>query len=780
MTAWRIRVNGTVQGVGFRPMVWRLARDCGIRGRVWNDAAGVVIDAWIREDGLDAFLQKLRRETPPLARIEDISCTQLASTGTAPDTFEIVESGQGQVQTNVAADAATCPDCLADILDPANRRYRYPFTNCTHCGPRLSIIRAIPYDRANTSMADFEMCPQCRAEYEDPSDRRFHAQPNACPDCGPRLWLEDRQGNELPPDSGRDAIATAARLIREGWIIAIKGIGGIHLACDATCDTAVSRLRKRKHRYAKALALMASDIAMIERYASMDAAEAELLRDMAAPIVVLRASGQQLAADVAPGQNSLGFMLPYTPLHHLLMQELDAPIVLTSGNRSEEPQAISNADARLRLKDIADAFLLHDRNIVNRLDDSVIRMADGQSRMLRRARGYAPEPIKLPRGFDIAEPILALGGELKNTFCLATSSGRAVLSQHIGNLEEPNTFADFRRMLALYQRLFGCSPRVIVIDRHPDYLSSQLGKRLAEENGLELVGVQHHHAHIASCMVEHGRELTSARVLGIVLDGLGYGENDELWGGEFLLADYFGSKRIARFQPVPLLGGNKATYEPWRNTLAHLLSLPDVQQLFERHADLPIIEYLNTRPLTVLQTMFDKRLNSPPASSAGRLFDAVAAALGICREAVHFEGQAAMELEAVAAPQMPCQERHAYPWSLEDNTLVWAPMWHALLVDLQKDISRAVIAARFHHCLANALAHTAAGLCREQRIHTVVLSGGVFQNRLLLERTSLLLREKQLEVLSPHQYPANDGGLSLGQAAIALAARHAGSRAALE
>ncbi|WP_295513225.1 carbamoyltransferase HypF [Thiolapillus sp.] len=617
------------------------------------------------------------------------------------------------------------------------------------------------------------------SEYEDPSDRRFHAQPNACPDCGPRLWLEDGQGNVLPPDAGRDVIETTARLLREGQIVAIKGIGGIHLACDAGNDAAVSRLRSRKQRYAKALALMAADIAMIKSYARISPAEAALLQDRAAPIVVLQAAGKRLAADIAPGQVTLDFMLPYTPLHHLLMQALDAPIVLTSGNRSEEPQVIRNADARARLTDIADCFLLHDRDIVNRLDDSVVRVADGQARLLRRARGYAPQPLRLPKGFDERISLLAMGGELKNSFCLV-KEGRAIVSQHMGNLGEPATFADYRQALQLYQALYDVSPAIIAIDAHPDYLCSQLGKRLADENNLELVRVQHHHAHIASCMAEHGRELTSPRVLGIALDGLGYGENGELWGGEFLLADYFGSKRVARFQPVPLLGGNKAARQPWRNTLSYLLSLPDAQQLFERYANLPIIEYLKSKPLSVLQTLFDRGLNSPPASSAGRLFDAVAAALGICREEVYFEGQATMELEALAAGEMQQQKRHAYGCSTIDNTLVWAPLWYSLLEDLQKGVDAAVVSARFHHGLAKAVSAMAVRLCEAWQTDTVVLGGGVFQNRLLLEQTSLLLREHPLTVLSPRHFPANDGGLSLGQAVIAMASRHSGAQHAPE
>ncbi len=767
MNAQRIRVRGIVQGVGLRPTVWRLAREGGLRGEVWNDAEGVLIHAWGEAPALDNFVERLQREAPPLARIDGVE--RAALDGLAPpEDFRILLSRDGEARTGVAADAATCPACLAEVLDPDNRRYRYPFTNCTHCGPRLSIIRTIPYDRAHTSMAAFPMCPACQAEYDDPADRRFHAQPNACPVCGPKAWLEDADGAAIAPAAGEDAIGATARLIREGRIVAIKGIGGFHLACDAGNAEAVARLRRNKQRYHKAFALMARDMDMVGRYAEVGDEEAKLLQETAAPIVILQAAGERLAEGIAPKQDSLGFMLPYTPLHHLLLQELERPIVLTSGNRSDEPQCTGNDEAKERLSGIAEAFLLHDREIVNRLDDSVLRLADGAPRLLRRARGYAPQPIPLAADLADERAILALGGELKNSFCLLRG-GEAILSQHMGDLEEAATWRDYLHNLELYRRLYDFRPELLVVDRHPNYLSTQLGRRLAAEGGIELVEVQHHHAHIAASMAEHGVP-RNAQVLGVALDGLGMGEGGELWGGEFLLAGYAGYRRLGGFQPVAMPGGAQAMREPWRNTLAHLLALPDGEQLMQHHRDLDIFRFLQQQPLATLQAMIRKGLNSPPASSAGRLFDAVAAALGICRDQAGFEGQAAIELEAVASPHFAAEAGNGYDFDWCDGRLQWEALWTQLLEDLQRGTATGVIAARFHHGLIGAVGTTATELAREQGVDTVALSGGVLQNRLLLEGLGNLLRERGLQVLSPLAIPANDGGLSLGQAVVALAA----------
>ncbi len=763
----RIRVTGVVQGVGFRPSVWHHARDCGIQGDVCNDSQGVLIHAWGSDAALHAFCQRIQNQAPPLARVEHLRCSEWNE---APQTvgFRIISSHAGNAQTEIAADAATCAACLAEILDPDNRRYRYPFTNCTHCGPRLSIIRKIPYDRAHTSMSQFRMCKRCQAEYDDPGNRRFHAQPNACPDCGPKLWLEGHQGKPYANLPGADAICTAAHLLKQGAIVAIKGIGGVHLACDASNTEAVARLRKRKHRDRKAFALMAADLQMVEEYAQLSKLESSLLQDQAAPIVLLSAQGRKLPQNIAPAQHSLGFMLPYSPLHHLLMTHMNAPIVLTSGNHSDEPQVISNTEARQRLTQIADFLLLHDRDIVNRLDDSVLRVIDKQSRIMRRARGYAPGSVALPPGFEESDRILALGAELKQTFCLIKSA-RAIVSQHIGDLEDMRTLHSARQQLHLYQQLFDFEAQTVVIDRHPDYLSSQWGHMLAQQHELRLIEVQHHHAHLAACMVEHGFERHSTAMLGIALDGLGYGDDGELWWGEFLLADYLGYRRLAHFQAVPLLGGKVAMREPWRNLLAHLWSLPDQQRVFERYSHLNCMRLIGQKNLSVLRRMFDTQLNSPPASSAGRLFDAVAAAIGINPERITYEGQAAMELESLARAAMSAQKNAAYGYRLHNNVIDWEPLWWMLLDDLHKGTDAAIIAARFHHGLAAAIAETAASLCTRQGMDKVLLSGGVWQNRLLLEQTTSLLCKTGLQVFSHRHFPANDGAISLGQAAIAAA-----------
>jgi hydrogenase maturation protein HypF len=768
MIAERIRVTGIVQGVGFRPTVWRLAHECGLAGQVWNDAEGVLIQAWASAGQLDEFVRRLRQEQPPLARIESILRAPLTDVSDVPGAFTIQPSLEGEVRTGVAADAATCPECLAEVMGADDRRYRYPFTNCTHCGPRLSIVRAIPYDRANTSMASFPMCPRCQAEYEDPADRRFHAQPNACAECGPQVWLENAEGRRVASDQGCDAIETAARLIRAGRIVAIKGIGGIHLACDASNAEVVDTLRLRKHRYQKALALMARDVDMVGRFARVGKTELRLLTDSTAPVVVVDAEGETLAPGVAPGQRTLGFMLPYTPLHHLLMQNMRHPVVLTSGNRSDEPQTIDNQDARRRLGRIADYYLLHDRDIVNRLDDSVLRVADDKPRILRRARGYAPTPLLLPADFSTGRSILAMGSELKNTFCLL-KEGKAVVSQHMGDLEDAPTFDDYQNNLQLYQQLYDFTPDLIVVDMHPNYLSTRLGEQLAADTGTRLIKVQHHHAHITSCMAEHGMAMDCSRVLGVALDGLGYAEGGEIWGGEFLLADYRDFERVGHFQPVAMPGGAQAMREPWRNTYAQLSACLGWENVSSGYKDLDTVRYLTAKPLDVMQKMIDRGLNSPKASSAGRLFDAVAAALGVCRDAAAYEGQAAIELESLASSCFAAQWGSVYGFRWEDGVLYWQPLWEALLADVRTGVAIEVIAARFHHTLAAAIAHATGGLCRQHGVDTVVLNGGVLQNRLLLESIGALLRHRGLIVLAPSLLPANDGGLAFGQAVIGAA-----------
>jgi hydrogenase maturation protein HypF len=765
------RVRGLVQGVGFRPTIWRLATSLGLRGEVSNDGDGVLIRAWGPSEALDRFALALHRDAPPLSRIDEIVRHPVIGRPESND-FRIVESRVGRVRTGVVRDAATCSECLTEVLDPADRRYRYPFTNCTHCGPRLSIVRAIPYDRANTSMASFNMCPVCLAEYRSPANRRFHAQPNACPDCGPRVWLTDAQGDELQLPSTDDAVQAAADAIRNGRIVAVKGIGGFHLACDATNEDSVARLRLRKRRYAKPFALMARDIETIGQYVRVSDDERRALSGPAAPIVVLDRidAGGPLAPSIAPGQSNLGFMLPYSPLHHLLMLDLADPIVLTSGNRSDEPQAIANDQALSSLAGIADLWLLHDRDIISRLDDSVVRVAAGTPRLLRRARGYAPEPVQIGDGFVDAPPVVAMGAELKSTICLLRE-GRAIVSQHIGDLEDAATHADYRRTLSHYRDLHRFSPALVAVDAHPDYLSTQWGEACAREEGHRLAHIPHHHAHVASCLAEHRVAVDAPPALAIVLDGLGYGEGGTLWGGEILLADYVSAERLASFVPVPLLGGACAAREPWRNAFAHLSQFIGWDDVCRQYPDLAIVRQLAAKPVGTLRAMMASGLNAPPASSAGRLFDAVAAALGISPEACVYEGQAAIALEALAATALG-ESGDGYMGAIVAGPIEmisWAMMWRTLLADLARGVETARIAARFHAGLALTLASTVRRFAGDRGVSTVVLGGGVFQNRLLLEAVTFNLDAHGLMVLSPRLLPANDGGISLGQATIAAA-----------
>jgi hydrogenase maturation protein HypF len=760
-----IRARGVVQGVGFRPAIWHLGRQYRLTGSVWNDGEGVMIHAFGAEQDLASFVEQIPLRLPPLARLDSLEVEDLA--GIAPCEFQIVASRSHGIDTPISADAATCPDCLAEIADPRNRRYRYPFTNCTHCGPRLSIVKNVPYDRCNTSMAEFPMCPNCQQEYADPADRRFHAQANCCPACGPKLWLEDKCGQILAAD---DPICRAAELIRQGYIVAIKGLGGFHLACDASNADAVDRLRQVKRRYAKPFALMARDAAMVSRYASVSPQELTALQECAAPIVLLQAGGEALAAGVAPGDDKLGFMLPYTPLHSLLMQELDAPIVLTSGNIRDEPQCTDNADAREKLAGIADYWLLHDRDIVNRLDDSVLRLMDGRMRMLRRGRGYSPEALRLPPGFAESGNILAMGAELKNSFCLL-KNGRAIVSQHIGDLENAAVQQDYRQSIDLYRQLNAFRPVKIGVDKHPGYLSTQYGQILAATEAVELVGVQHHHAHLAACLAEHGIGLDEPPVLAAIFDGLGMGEDGELWGGEFLLGDYRRYTRLGHFQPIALPGAAQSMREPWRNTYAQLRHYFDWQVLQRDYADLDIIQLLAGKPLATLDTMLNKNLNSPPSSSCGRWFDAFAAALGLHAERVDYEGQAAIALEVLAAPVLIAEQTYPQAWAIARDTsrvvLHWMGLWQAVLGDLKRGIDKARIAAHIHHSLAAATVDVLHGLSSQTGANSIVLSGGVFQNRLLLEAVSEQLRQRGKTVLAPQRYPMNDGGLALGQAVIA-------------
>ena len=759
IAARSVRVTGLVQGVGFRPFVWQLANELGLGGHVLNDGAGVLIE--VRGEGpvLARFLERLRQEAPVLARIDRVEVADLTFSGTG-NAFRILTSRQGPVATGVVPDAATCPACLADIRNPDDRRYGYAFTNCTHCGPRLSILRHIPYDRAATSMATFAMCSACRQEYEDPADRRFHAQPTTCPDCGPRVWFEEKDGHW----AAGDPIALAAARLKDGAILAIKGLGGFQIAVDAQNEAAVGELRRRKHRPVKPLALMARDIDQVRLHARVGDDEAELLQSPAAPIVLLRKRGASLADSIAGSFDRLGFMLANTPLHHLLMAELDGPVVLTSGNLSENPQETGNEAARQNLSGIVDGFLMHDRDIVNRLDDSVVRLDRAGPAILRRARGHAPTPIRLPAGFETAPRVLALGGELKSAFCLL--NGRdAILSQHIGDLENAPTLADYKKTLRLYLDLFQFRPQIIAVDAHPQYLSTQHGEALARELCLPLVRVQHHHAHLASCLAEQQQEV-SGEVFGIILDGLGWGPDGTIWGGEILKGGYWGFERVGHFNPVRLPGGTAAIREPWRNLAAQLHAAfgPGYR---EELSGTGLETLFAGRPARLLDQLMSKGVNAPLSSSAGRLFDAAAAALGLCPDRQSFEGEAAMRLEALASNILASGE--GYPVDVmqaEPVVLSFSALWTALLRDLRAAVPAEIISARFHSGLIDGLAE-ALTVPGAKPADAVALSGGVFQNAILRGGLTERLEAEGLKVLNHVHVPANDGGLALGQAVIA-------------
>ncbi len=762
----QIRIRGLVQGVGFRPTVWQAANELGVLGEVRNDGEGVVIIAQSSPDRIQQMLNKLADNQPPLSRIDNIERERIDNQKKF-QTFSIEQSNGGDIHTSIVADAAICQQCLAEINDQSNRRHNYAFTNCTHCGPRLSIVDDIPYDRANTSMAKFKLCSSCLQEYENPADRRFHAQPNACAVCGPEIWLSDSSGARLDDEP---LVATAS-LIKQGFIVAIKGIGGFQLACDAGNNAAVNTLRSRKQRPDKALALMAKSISQIEQYCTLNASERELLESCASPIVLLHSKkSTTLAKDIAPGQKSLGFMLPNTALHHLLMQQLESPIVLTSGNRSEEPQCIDNSIALSEFAVVTDYLLFNNRDIVNRIDDSVVRVIDEKPHFLRRARGYAPSTVPLSGGFASPGNVLACGGELKNSFALLRDN-QVTLSQHIGNLENTKTYRDYLHSIDLYQNLFQFNPDYIAVDKHPDYLSSQYGRNLADKLDIPCIEVQHHHAHVAACLADNDWPVDRGPVLGITLDGLGFGDDDTIWGGEFMVADYCGFERVARLRPAPMPGGKQSILQPWRSAYAQLSSCFDWTQIVDQYSNLELIHFLNSKPLTQLDRMKASELNTPLTSSCGRLFDAVAAALDICREGISYEGQAAIELENLVGQEERLSPT-AYPFELIDEEMFEIdpqPMWAALLDDLDAGTSISDISARFHLGLANIIVQTASKISMQSGIKTIALSGGVFQNRILFKRCFDQLRRNRLSVLFHQQVPTNDGGLALGQAAIAAA-----------
>lgn len=735
--------HGTVQGVGFRPFVYQRAAALGLSGSVHNCSQGVLIDVEGERAALDALQRDLTQQAPPLARVVRLEVQDAAPRGVLG--FRIVASQTAGARAAwPPADVAPCSACRRELTDPADRRYLYPFTNCTACGPRFTIVRALPYDRARTTMASFPLCPDCHAEYEDPRSRRFHAEPNACARCGPHLYYEGRGAS-----AQTSAIAACVAALRRGEIVAIKGVGGFHLACDARSAKAVERLRERKRRVARPLALMAADLDGVTAFAVASAAEQQSLSAKTRPIVLLARrpfADSLLAPGIAPGLRELGFMLPPSPLHQILADTFAGPLVMTSGNLAEEPLARENDEARQRLGAVADAFLVHDREIVSRIDDSILRVEDGREHLLRRARGYVPEPLPLAT----TRPVLAVGADLKNTFCLA-AGGLAFVSQHLGDLASPEARTAWREARATFSTLLGWEPEVVACDLHPDYAST----RLAESLRLPLFRVQHHHAHAAACLAEYEHP---GPAIAVVFDGAGYGEDGAVWGGEFLIADCRRAIRAAHLRYVRLPGGDLAARQPWRMALSYLADAGE-----------PLAACQSPWPqqVALLHQAMQRGVASPWTSSAGRLFDAVSALCGLCAMG-QFEGQAAMLLEA----QSGAQDESPYPFHCNGQAPVeldLRPTIAAIAADLRAGRPAAEIGARFHNTLAALVEQTAAALAREHQLDTVLLSGGCFQNARLSAACTARLRARGLTVLRPARFPPNDGGISLGQAAVAAA-----------
>ena len=752
-----IVVRGVVQGVGFRPFVYNLAERLHITGFVRNQTGTVLIEAEGEPSALDGFLGELTNRPPPLALIEDLSWEAREPQGER--TFQIKESDtEGPSAVFISPDVATCADCLAELFDPRDRRFGYPFLNCTHCGPRLTIIEGAPYDRARTTMAAFPMCAACRAEYEDPADRRFHAQPIACPVCGPRLTLLDAAGQVIDT---REPLAAFARALQDGKIGALKSLGGYHLSCLASDSTAVAELRRRKHRDEKPFAVMVADLSAAGSLAIVGPAERALLESPRGPIVLLRRKAAGVVADpVAPGNPWLGLMLPFTPLHHLLLRAVGGqPLVMTSGNRSDEPIVYRDDETVTTLAGIADLFLTHDRAIHVRCDDSVTRVVNDLELPIRRSRGYAPRPTPLPIACPC--PTLALGGQLKATFALGRGR-QAFLSHHMGDLEHFDAYQALITDVSLYQRLFGIEPECLVHDLHPDYATTQYARQRGAGEGIPLLAVQHHHAHLASCMVENG---LIGPVIGITLDGTGYGLDGHIWGGEFLIGDYRDFRRAAHLRYVGMPGGEAAIREPWRMAIAHLADAAI--------APPPALARVLPLEMKLMRNLLERRFNTPYTSSTGRLFDAIAVLAGV-RDRVNYEGQAAVELEWLATGVAP---DHAYPFEIDEPHEVTGspriidtrPLIQGVAGDAAVGVSAAVIARRFHSTMVEMIASVCGLLRQETGVHDVVLSGGVFLNALLTSEVSARLVEEGFDVSRHRLVPPNDGGLSLGQLAVAAA-----------
>jgi hydrogenase maturation protein HypF len=773
-----ISVRGIVQGVGFRPFVYGLAVKHNLKGWVYNTSEDVKIEVEGKAEAIRQFERELKTKAPPLAHVENITVEYHRPVGY--ENFEIRKSQaqRGKYQL-ISPDVATCQACLNELLNPEDRRYRYPFTNCTNCGPRFTIIEGMPYDRPKTTMRYFQMCPQCQAEYDNPLDRRFHAQPNACPKCGPQVQLVDNRGNVV---NESNPIAAAGQLLREGKILAIKGLGGFLLACDATNDSAVRALRRRKNRPSKPFAIMVATVDEARRHCYVLPEEEKLLTSTQSPIVLMIwKEGSSVSREVAPNLWFLGIMLPYTPLHHILLRDIGLPLVMTSGNLSEEPIARDNDEALRRLSGIADYFLVHNRDIYSRYDDSVAMVERGTSQLLRRARSYAPYPIRLP--FQTRQ-VLGCGAEEKNTFCL-TKDNYAFVSQHIGDMENMETLEHFDNTISLYKRLFHIEPEIIACDLHPDYLATKYAQELSA-TGTKLVPVQHHHAHIASCLADNGLE---GPVIGVTFDGTGMGADGKVWGGEFLVADYRNSRRAGQLEYLPLPGGDAAIKRPYRTAIGYILTLlgedalaaviATLNQVKGKQSQLASIGRVTEVETEVIKRQIERKINSPVTSSMGRLFDAISALLGI-RGEIDYEGQAAVELEMAAysgviargvTDEAISSAQESYPYKIVTDRGIrivrLKDLFSAVIEDLQHGVSKGRISVKFHNTVAQMTNEMCRLIADETGISQVALSGGVFQNRLLLRRAVGLLESSGFQVSTHRQVPCNDGGISLGQAVIA-------------
>lgn len=749
----KLLVKGVVQGVGFRPFIYNLAREHSLKGWVLNSTEGVTIEVDGEKNILAEFVHQVQQKAPPLASVDSVHVEYLPPADY--DTFVIRHSeGDKSGYMKISPDVCTCDDCLAELFDAQDRRYRYPFLNCTNCGPRFTIIKDIPYDRESTTMHRFRMCPDCQAEYDDPTNRRFHAQPNACPVCGPWVTLEDLRGRIECDDPIRKAI----ELLCEGKIIAVKGLGGFHLACDAENDDAVKILRERKRRTYKPFAIMSTSLDEIEQYCSVTEEEEQLLQSVQRPIVLLeKLPHSPISESVAPNNNHLGAMLPYTPLHYLLLDSPLLALVMTSGNISEEPIAVDNDEAKRRLADLADYFLVHNRDIHMRCDDSVAKVHQGHQVMTRRSRGYAPYPVDLD--FSMKE-ILACGPELKNTFCL-TKDNHAFVSHHIGDLQNIEAYNYYQNTIEHYKDLFRVDPEVVAYDLHPEYLSTKYA--LAQEN-IQLVGVQHHHAHVVSCMAENGLD---QQVIGVACDGTGYGTDGTIWGCEFLIADQSDFRRYAHLKYIPLPGGDAAAREPYRMAISYLYSAfgEDFANL-----DIPFLKRLDGKKTAMIRKMIERGINSPLTSSCGRLFDAVSSLIGV-RDLVTYEAQAAIELEMLAAPDIS----DAYGYEISTDTpstcliIDVREMFREIVYDLKRNIPREVISAKFHNTVAHFIVIVCEHIRENYGVNEVVLSGGTFQNSYLLTEVCHELGDRVFVPYFHKRVPTNDGGISLGQAVIANA-----------